>query len=127
MSREKLLTRSFHTADHAFQQIDVIDGWDAGHPLPVAPRPLVQRILDEPSLFAQYQDEARTTLDQETAAAALGPRLDALYAQIADDLDNEPWPAARLTNPEDADWSSIVASMHAFIERRAPLADEQLP
>lgn len=113
-------------ADHAFGQIDVIDGWDVGRPLPVSPRPLLERIFEDDALFAEYQSEARATLEEETASAVLTPRLDALYAQVHEDLDDEPWPAARLTNPDDTDWDSIVSSMKSFITRRASTADEQL-
>ncbi len=109
-------------ADHAFGQIEVIDGWDAGAPLPEPPRPLLSRILDDEALDAEYLQEARTTLD----VADFDPRLDALYAQVKDDLAREPWPAARLTNPEDSSWDGIVQSMHDFVSRRGAAATEEL-
>ena len=115
-------------ADNAFGNIPVIDGWDAANPLPAPPRPLVSRVLDDDGLRAVYDDEVQALLADETDPAILEPRIDALYEQAKVDLEREPWPAARLTNPEDTSWTSIVDSMKAFMERRYTTAvDEVAP
>ncbi len=113
-------------ADRAFGTIPVIDGWDAATPRPVSPLPLVDRVLDDPALRARYRAHAIDYLDRYFEPARLGARLDALYAQIEDDLAADPYPAARITNPDVVGYPAIVADLKQFMRRRYDTARAQL-
>jgi len=115
-------------ADNAFGMIPVIDGWNAADPRPVTPLPLVERVLDDATLSARYRERARADLDRYFEPAALGARLDALYAQIAGDLASDPFPHARLTS-RDTDtmgYPGIIADLKAFMRVRYDAARSQL-
>jgi spore coat protein H len=106
-------------ADDAFGSIPVIDGWSAAAPLAITPLPLIERILADPGLSARYRAAAAEILEAHFRPEILEARLDALFAQVEADLAADPFPARRVTNPEDAGgYEGIIASMKAFIERR---------
>lgn len=114
-------------ADNAFRRIPVIAGWHAAWPMvPRSPSPLIQRILDNPQLLARYRREADVILEKYFHPRVLVPRLDQLYLQLKDDLAADPFPAKRITNPEDRGYDTIVASIQEFIHRRYRLARSQL-
>ncbi len=113
-------------ADNAFGQIKVIDGWDAATPRTLQPLPLVDRVLGDPALLAQYRDHARDYLDRYFEPSKLGARLDALYAQIATDLATDPYPASRVVVMDTGGYPGIVADLKAFMQRRYDTARTQL-
>jgi len=117
-------------ADNAFGQIPVLSGWNAAYPYPVAPRPLLHRIVNDPVLLADYRARAADILEAEFDPDELVPRLYALYDLIEDDLADDPFPPVRATNPTDTGYDDILASLAAFMEARhaaaaAELADPQ--
>jgi len=113
-------------ADNAFGMIAVIDGWDAATPRPISPLPLVDRVLDDPDLLARYRDRAIVDLDRYFEPTALAAKLDALYAQIADDLAVDPYPATRVTNSDLAGYPGIVADLESFMQTRYDAARTEL-
>lgn len=113
-------------ADNAFGMVPVIDGWDAATPRPVSPLPLVDRVLGDPDLLARYRERARADLATYFTPGVMGARLDALYAQIADDLARDPNPAVRVTNPDIVGYPAILDDMKAFAQRRYDTATSAL-
>jgi spore coat protein H len=113
-------------ADNAFGMVAVIDGWNAATPRPVSPLPLVDRVLGDPDLLSRYRELARADLTAYFTPALLGARLDALYAQIADDLARDPNPAVRVTNPDIVGYPAILDDMKAFVQRRFDTATSEL-
>jgi len=113
-------------ADNAFGCIKVIDEWSAAWPLPRVPRPLLERILDHPTLLARYRTFADEILEAHFRPEQLGPRLVALYAQIEAPLKTDPFPPVRVTVPTDTGYPSILASMKAFFAARYKTARAQL-
>lgn len=114
-------------ADNAFGQIPVISEWNAAWPIPGGPpRPLIERIVNDPRLLARYRHEADEILEKYFHPKVLMPRVDSLYKQIKDDLASDPFPHRRVTNPEDQDYESIVASIKEFVRRRYDTARAQL-
>jgi spore coat protein H len=114
-------------ADKAFGQVPVIDGWNAAWPIPGGPpRPVLERIVDDPTLLARYRLIADEILEKQFHPDVLIPRLNALYEVIKPELANDPFPPRRVTNPEDRDYETIVESMREFIRRRYATARAQL-
>jgi len=114
-------------ADKAFGRIPVIDGWNAAWPIPGGPpRPVIERIVDDPTLLARYRQLADKILEEQFHPDVLIPRLNALYEVIKPELARDPYPPQRVTNPEDRDYETIVASMREFIQRRYATARAQL-
>ena len=52
--------------------------------------------------------------------------MDRLYEQIRKDLERDPYPKRRVTNPSDRSYDDVVASMKEFFNRRYETAREQL-
>lgn len=114
-------------ADNAFGQVPVISGWNAAWPIPGGPpRPVIERIVDDPKLLARYRQIADKILEERFRPDVLIPRLDALYEMVKPDLARDPYSPRRLTNPEDRDYETIVESMREFIRRRYATARAQL-
>ena len=114
-------------ADNAFRRVPVIDGWNAAWPIPGGPpRPLIERIVDDPGLLARYRQLADSILEDHFHPNILLPRIDALYAQIEADLARDPFPHRRVTNPEDRGFDTIVTSIKGFVRRRYKIARAQL-
>ena len=114
-------------ADNAFGQVPVIDGWDASFPVPVGTtHPLLNRIVEDPDLLAQYRQNAADTLDTYFTPATIAAEMDELFAQIETDLQTDPYPVGRLTVPTDTSWTDVIVSMKAFAELRHQRALDQL-
>ena len=114
-------------SENAFGRVPVLSGWNAAWPIPGGPpRPLIERIVDDPQLLARYRRLADGILEKYFHPQVLLPRIDALYGQIKDDLASDPFPHRRVTNPEDRDYESIVASIKEFVRRRYDTARAQL-
>jgi len=113
-------------ADNAFGMIPVIDGWNAATPRPVTPLPLVDRILNDPALRDEYRAHAKDYLEKYFEPTKLGAKLDALYAQIATDLERDPYPKVRVVVPNIVGYPAIVEDMKKFIRRRYDTAKAQL-
>jgi len=114
-------------ADNAFGQVPVISEWNAAWPIPGGPpRPLIERIVDDPRLLARYRHLADGILEKHFHPDVLCPKVDALYERIQGDLASDPFPPRRITNPADRDYESIVASIKAFVRQRYDTARAQL-
>lgn len=114
-------------AERAFGQVPVIDGWNAAWPLPGGPpRPVLERLVDDPTFLARYRQIADEILEKQFHPDVLIPQLNALYEVIKPELANDPFPPRRVTNPEDRDYETIVESMREFIRRRYATARAQL-
>ncbi len=113
-------------ADNAFGRIPVIDGWNAAYPLPVVPRPLLERIIAQPAWLAAYRGHAANHLERHFHPEVLGARLDVLYAQARPHLADDPFPPLRITNPDDTGWDGIVSSLKDFMHRRYDRAKAEL-
>jgi spore coat protein CotH len=114
-------------ADNAFGRIPVISGWNAAWPVPGGPpRPLIERIVDNPGLLARYRRSADDILEKHFHPQVILPRVDALYELVKDDLANDPFPHRRVTNPQDRDYESIVGTIKDFARRRYDTARAQL-
>lgn len=114
-------------ADKAFGKIPVIDGWNAAWPIPGGPpRPLIERIVDDPVLLKRYRGFADEILEKCFRPDVLIPKLDRLYELIRNDLQKDPFPSRRATVPADRNYDDIIASMKAFIRRRYATARAQL-
>ena len=106
-------------ADNAFGQVPVLARWHAAWPIPGGPpRPLLERIVNDPQLLARYRRLADTILEKHFHPDVLLPKFDALYYLVKDDLADDPFPHGRVTNPEDRDYESIILSMKAFVRQR---------
>ena len=114
-------------ADHAFGQIPVIDGWNAAWPIPGGPpKPILENIAADPKLLKKYREIASVILDKYFKPEQLQLEIDQHYALIKKDLANDPYPARRVTNPQDLGYDDIVLSMKKFMKRRYQLARQQL-
>ena len=114
-------------SDRAFGRIPVIDGWHAAWPVPHGPpRPLLEHIVRNEQLLHRYRTRADVILEKHFHPDVLIPKLNAMYSEIEDDLEKDPFPHRRVTNPADVDWNSILESQRAFIRRRYQLARRQL-
>lgn len=114
-------------ADNAFRRVPVIAGWNAAWPIPGgSPRPLIERIVDDPRLLVRYRCLADRILEDHFHPKVLVPRIDTLYERVKDDLADDPFPHRRATNPEDRDFNSIVTSIKNFVRLRYKTARAQL-
>ncbi|MHB9079204.1 MAG: CotH kinase family protein [Pirellulaceae bacterium] len=114
-------------ADNAFGNVPVIAEWNAAWPIPGGPlRPLIERIVHDPQLLARYRRSADEILEKYFRPQVLLQKIDALHEQIKADLVSDPFPHRRVTNPEDQDYESIVASIKEFARRRYETARAQL-
>ena len=114
-------------ADNAFGRLPILTQWNAAWPIPGGPpKPLIQRIVDDPQLLARYRRFADQILEQHFHPKIMLPRIDALYARIKADLEKDPFPHRRATNPEDQSFDSIIASFKQFVRQRYALARAQL-
>ena len=114
-------------ADNAFGRLPVLSQWNAAWPIPGGPRKrLIERIVDDPQLLARYRRYADQILEQHFHPRVMLPRIDALYARIKDDLEQDPFPHRRVTNPEDQDFDGIIDSIKQFVRDRYALARAQL-
>ena len=113
-------------ADQAFGRVPVIDGWNAAWPVFSSPRPLVERIEANEELLGLYRERAKKLLESYFHPEKLSARLDRLYALIRKDLERDPFPRGRVTNPTDRSWDDVVVSMKKFFSRRYETARQQL-
>ncbi len=114
-------------ADKAFGRIPVIDGWHAAWPIPGgAPRPIIERIVNDPGLLQRYREFADVILEKHFHPRVIVPKLDELYARVKDDLADDPFPPRRITNPGDRNYDDVVASLKEFMHRRYKTARAQL-
>ena len=113
-------------ADRAFGRVPVLDGWHAAWPVPRTPRPLLERIVADRELLKLYRERAKTLLETHFRPEELGARLDRLHALIRSDLEKDPFPKGRVTNPSDCSYDDVVTSMKEFARRRHETAREQL-
>jgi hypothetical protein len=105
-------------SDNAFGQIPVLQGWNAAYPYPVATRPLLKLIVENDQLLQECRQIADDVLETYFSPQVLISKLDDLYELIKPDLADDPFPHVRVTNPEDTDYDSIVASLSDFIQQR---------
>lgn len=114
-------------ADHAFGQIPVIEGWNAAWPVAGGPpRPLTERIVDDPKLLERYRQFADEILEQYFHPDVLQPKLNRIYDRLQPHLASDPFPPRRATVPSDRGYDSIVASISEFIRTRYATARQQL-
>jgi len=114
-------------ADRAFGRIPVIDGWHAGWPIPGGPpKPILERIVANRSLLKQYRETASSLLEKYFKPEKLHQRFDSLYSLIKDDLQRDPFPKRRITNPEDKGYDDILNKLKQFTNKRYKLARKQL-
>jgi spore coat protein CotH len=113
-------------ADQAFGRIPVLDGWHAAWPAPFPGCPLMERLIAHTNLLERYRKEASEILETWFRPEVLLPKLRALYAQIKPALEQDPYPAKRVTVPSDSGYPDILASMESFIRKRYALARAQL-
>ena len=113
-------------ADRAFGRVPVIDGWNAAWPVFRTPRPLLERIEANEELLGLYRERAKKLLETHFQPEKLSARLDRLYELIRKDLERDPYPMRRVTNPSDRSYDDVVASMKEFFNRRYETAREQL-
>ena len=102
-------------ADNAFGQVPVISGWNAAWPIPGGPpRPVIERIVDDPTLLARYRQFADKILEEHFRPDVLLPGSTHSMNWSSVIWPNDPFPHRRVTNPEDRDYESIVASMQGI-------------
>jgi hypothetical protein len=105
----------------------VIADWNAAWPAAgQLPNPLLDRIVADPGLLERYRKTARTILDKYFEPQRLCAIFDARYALIKDDLQTDPFPHRRITNPEDGSYEGIIESMKEFVHKRYRTARQQL-
>ena len=111
----------------AFGQIYVLADWNAAWPAAgQLPNPLLDRLVADPALLKRYRGIAQQILDKYFEPELLCAILDAKYELIRDDLQADPFPHKRATNPEDKNYDTIIASMKDFIRKRYSSAQQQL-
>ncbi|MDP7205571.1 MAG: CotH kinase family protein, partial [Pirellulaceae bacterium] len=112
----------------AFGHIHVLEDWNAAWPVPPngAPNPLLNGIVADPSLLARYREVATEILEKYFAPERLHRIIDTKYALIKKDLQKDPFPHNRVTNPDDHGYEDIVASMKIFMQKRYASARKQL-
>lgn len=111
----------------AFGRIHVLRDWNAAWPLAgQLPNPLLERIVSDPALLKRYREIARDILERHFEPRQLSAAIDARYALIKDDLEQDPFPRVRVTNPSDRNYDDIVASMKRFFQTRYDTARKQL-
>ena len=112
----------------AFGRVHVLADWNAAWPVPAtgAPNPLLERIIADPQLLDRYRQHARAILEKYFEPERLCGIVDQKYALIRKDLESDPFPHRRVTNPTDDGYESIVVSIKDFIRKRYAAAKEQL-
>jgi len=110
----------------AFGHIPVLEGWNAAYPLPVVPRPLLERICKNDTLLARYRERADIVLETYFRPERLERRLDTLYALIKDDLAEDPFPPGRITVPTDRSHADVAPSMKEYVRLRYTKARREL-
>ena len=111
----------------AFGRIHVLADWNAAWPVPGdMPNPLLERIIADPLLLQRYRQTARTILDKYFEPQRLCGIIDAKYELIRRDLQADPFPHRRVTNPGDRSYDDIVESIKGFVRKRHATALEQL-
>ena len=113
-------------ADRAFGRVPVIDGWHAAWPVFKSPRPLLERIEANEELLGLYRERAKKLLETHFHPGKLSARLDRLYSLIRKDLERDPFPKRRVTNPSDRSYDDVVVSMKEFFKKRYETARGQL-
>jgi spore coat protein H len=110
----------------AFGQIHVLADWNAAWPIPGnSQNPLLERIIADPELLARYRHSASLILDKYFKPEQLCTKINAKYALIKADLENDPFPHQRATN-RDKNFDEVVASQKDFVRKRYAAAREQL-
>jgi len=112
----------------AFGDIHVLADWNAAWPLPAsgASNPLLERIIADPKLLQKYRRLARVILDKYFEPDKLCDSFDSKYELIKSDLQADPFPHRRVTNPGDQSYDDIVESMKGFVRKRYTSARQQL-
>jgi len=111
----------------AFGHIQVLTDWNAAWPAAgQLPNPLMDRIVANPELLQRYRSTARMILDKYFEPDRLCAVIDAKYKLIKADLQSDPFPHQRITNPEDRSYDDIVASLKRFVRLRHASARQQL-
>jgi hypothetical protein len=110
----------------AFGHIRVLEDWNAAYPYPVAPRPLLKRICDNPTLLERYRQIADKILEQYFRPERLHARIDSLYALIQQDLEIDPFPPGRITVPTERAHADVVTGIKEFIAKRYAKARDEL-
>ncbi len=111
----------------AFGQIQVLADWNAAWPTAgQMPNPLLDRIVADPKLLRRYRDTASSILEKHFEPERLCAVIDAKYALIKNDLQTDPFPHGRVTNPGDQSYEDIIASMKKFVRDRYATAHQQL-
>ena len=115
-------------SETAFGRIKVLEHWHAAWPVPTSgsENPLLERIINNPDLLRRYRHEARRILDEHFHPDRLTKVLDAKYALIQQDLQNDPFPHRRATSRHEEDYDQIVASIKDFVRKRYTAARQQL-
>lgn len=110
----------------AFGHIYVLDDWNAAWPVPGnSQNPLLERIIADPDLLARYRRTASLILEEYFEPDQLCRKIDAKYALIKADLENDPFPHQRATN-RDKNFDEVIASQKDFVRKRYAAAREQL-
>ncbi len=110
----------------AFGHINVLKDWNAAYPLPLVPRPLLERICKNEELLARYRERAKMVLETYFRPERLEKRLDMLYGLIKDDLAKDPFPPGRITVPSDRSHADVVPSMKEYVRLRYAKARKEL-
>ena len=114
-------------SETAFGRIHVLEDWNAAWPIPDGTQnPLLERIIADPQLLAEYRRTAKTILDRHFKPETLWRIVDEKYALIKDHLTDDPFPHRRVTNPNDRSYEDIVRSIKDFIRKRYTSAQQQL-
>ena len=114
-------------ADHAFGTIPVIDGWHAAWPIPGGPpKPILENIVTNPKLLKKYRETASPLLEKYFKPEKLHQRFNTLYTIIKHDLQKDPFPKRRVTNPDDKGYEDILEKLKQFSTKRYKLARNQL-
>ena len=113
-------------APEAFGHIQVLAGWNAAYPLPVAPRPLLERICRNARLLERYRAKADYILERYFTPRRIQERVDALHRLIAEDLVGDPFPQGRVTVPGDRSHADVVAGIKQFAAARYAKARREL-
>ncbi len=111
----------------AFGKVYVLEDWNAAWPIPQGTKnPLLERIVQNPTLLARYRAIALEILESHFNPQQLCNTLDSKLALIEDELKNDPFPKRRATATTDENYADIVDSMKRFIRKRYASAKNQL-
>ena len=112
--------------EQAFEHLRPLDFWNAAYPFPAAPRPLLQRIVEDDLLLEEYRRRADRILETHFHPDVLVPKLHGLYDKIKESLKDDPYPDRRMTVPTDRNYDDVVDSMETFIRKRYAKARHEL-